>query len=41
MPNVYLRKGLYDEIVKRGFDVSEYVNRLVEEALRKEVEKHE
>jgi post-segregation antitoxin (ccd killing protein) len=39
MPNVYLRKELYDEIVKRGFDVSEYVNRLVEEALRKEVKK--
>jgi len=35
MANIYLRKQLYDELVKRGLDPSTYVNRLVEKDLAK------
>jgi len=35
MPNVYLKKELYDEIVRRGFDVDEFVEEAVREALKK------
>jgi post-segregation antitoxin (ccd killing protein) len=34
MPNVYLKKELYDEIVRRGFDVDEFVEEAVREALK-------
>jgi uncharacterized protein (UPF0297 family) len=34
MPNVYLKKELYDEIVRRGFDVDEFVEEVVKEALK-------
>jgi len=33
MPIVYLRKNLYDRIIREGKDVTEYVNAVVEEAL--------
>lgn len=33
MPTVYLRKELYDEIVKRSEDVSSFVDKAVEKAL--------
>jgi len=35
MATVYIRKDLYDEIVKRGEDVTEFANGVVEEALKK------
>ncbi len=43
MPTIYLRKDLYDEIVKQDRDVSEYVNVTIEAALNptKEGKKHE
>jgi len=47
MPAIYLRRDLYDEILKRGSEPSSFVNRLVEEALwkrgeeKKEEEKKE
>jgi len=41
MPIVYLRKKLYDEIVKRGHDVTDFVNKAVEETLKKEEKDHE
>jgi len=39
MPTIYLSKDLYDEIVKRGEDVAEFVNKAVKEALEKKEEK--
>jgi len=34
MPQIYLRKDLYDALIKQGVeDVSEYVNELVRKAL--------
>ncbi len=35
VPTIYIKKELYDAIVKMGDDVSEYVNRVVEESLKK------
>lgn len=35
MPTIYLGKDLYDEIVKRGEDVAEFVDKAVKEALEK------
>jgi post-segregation antitoxin (ccd killing protein) len=32
---VYLKKALYDQLVKKGLDVSEFVNATVEAALRR------
>lgn len=34
MANIYLRKELYDRLVRRGFNPTEYVNELVEKALK-------
>ena len=34
MPTVYLRKDLYDRIVRMGNDPSSYVNKVVEKSLR-------
>jgi hypothetical protein len=34
MPNVYLKNELYDEIVRSGADVIEFVNTNVENALQ-------
>jgi len=36
MPTVYLRKDLYDQIVKHGKDVNVFVNRIIEEELWKQ-----
>ncbi|MEM4975993.1 MAG: hypothetical protein QXT64_01560 [Desulfurococcaceae archaeon] len=41
MPTIYLRRDLYDEIVRRGYDVTEYVNKVVENALKTEQPKPE
>lgn len=35
MPTIYIRKDLYDEIVKKGDDVTVYVNENLERILRK------
>jgi len=35
MANIYLKKRLYDELVKQGLDPSKYVERLVENDLAK------
>jgi len=35
MAIIYVRKGLYEEIVRRNEDVTEFVNKAVEEALKK------
>jgi len=32
---VYIREELYNEIIRRGFNPKEFVNRVVEEALKK------
>ncbi|MDD5510433.1 MAG: hypothetical protein PHI12_06470 [Dehalococcoidales bacterium] len=37
MPTIYLRKDIYDELVKSGKDPNTYVNNTVEAALKKEV----
>lgn len=37
MPTVYLRKDLYDEIVKKGKQVSEFVNNQIEQILKPKV----
>ena len=34
MPTVYLRKDLYDAIVKNGNNPSEFTNKQIEEALK-------
>jgi len=34
MPTVYLRKDLYDAIIKASGDVNQYVNTMVENALK-------
>ena len=34
MPQVYLKKEYYDELVKRGYNVTETVNVLVEKFLK-------
>jgi post-segregation antitoxin (ccd killing protein) len=34
LPQVYLKKELYDQLVKKGLDVSEFLNATVEAALR-------
>jgi len=34
MPTVYLRKDLYDKIVRMHREVNSYVNKLVEKALQ-------
>ena len=39
MPTVYLRKDLYDKLVKKGLDASEYVNALVESSIEHEAER--
>ncbi|MEM3895384.1 hypothetical protein [Thermofilum sp.] len=36
MPQVYLRKELYEKLVKLGYDVNEIVNSLVQSFLEKE-----
>ena len=33
MPTLYIKATLYDEIIKRGLDATEYVNRVVEATL--------
>jgi hypothetical protein len=38
LPTVHLRKNLYDGIVKRGEDVTEFVNRVVEAVLKEKIE---
>lgn len=42
MPQIYLRKELYDKIIRMGEKATQYVNKLVEERIEKielEVEK--
>ena len=40
MPTVYLRKDLYDAIIKARHEVNQFVNKVVEDALKaKEVSK--
>ena len=34
MPTVYLRKDLYDKIVRMRCEVNSYINKLVEKALQ-------
>ena len=34
MPTIYLRKDLFDTIVKMGKEVNSFVNKVVEEALK-------
>lgn len=34
MAQLYLKKELYDSIIKRGFDVTEFVNQAVEMSLK-------
>jgi ribosomal protein S16 len=36
MPQVYLKKEYYDELVKRGYNVTETVNMIVEKFLKEE-----
>jgi hypothetical protein len=36
MPTIYLRKDLYDAIIKRGEEPTNFVNRVVEKALKEE-----
>ena len=36
MPTVYLRKDLYDSIIKAKQEVNQFVNRVVEDALKPE-----
>ena len=36
MPTIYLSKKLYDELVSRGKDINEFVDKTVTEALKKE-----
>lgn len=36
MPTVYLRKDLYDKIVQKGFDVTKYINDVIEASFEKE-----
>jgi hypothetical protein len=33
LANIYLKKKLYDELVRRGFDPTKFVNELVSEKL--------
>ena len=33
MANIYLKKRLYDELVRRGIDPTKYVNEVVSEKL--------
>ena len=40
MANIYLKKKLYHEIIKRGFDPTQYVNQIISEKL-KEMSKNE
>lgn len=35
MPQVYLRKELYEKLVRLGYDVNEIVNKLVQSFLEK------
>jgi hypothetical protein len=35
MAQIYLKKELYDEVVKKGFEVTKFVNSAVEIALKK------
>ena len=39
MPQVYLRKGLYDKLVQLKTDVTVFVNEAVEEKLKEEKQK--
>ena len=39
MPTIYLSKDLYDEMVKRGENVAEFVDKAVKEALKKKEKK--
>lgn len=34
--NVYIRTDLHERIIRKGYNAAEYVNRKVEEALKKE-----
>jgi len=36
MPVVYIRVELYNELVRRGHNPTEYINKLLEKALREE-----
>lgn len=36
MSNVYIRKELYIELIKKGYDPVEFVNKAVEEKLKKQ-----
>jgi len=34
MPAIYLRKDLYDEIIRQNQDVTEFVNKAIAEAVK-------
>ena len=34
MPMIYMKKNLYDELVKRGLDPAKFVNQFVEKHLK-------
>jgi len=36
MPNIYLKKELYEKIVRKNKNVTEYVDTAVEDALQRE-----
>jgi hypothetical protein len=39
IPSIYLRKDLYDEIRKLNKDVTGYVNKIVEESIKGDIQK--
>ena len=39
MPTIYLAKELYDEMIRRGEDITEFVDKAVKEALKKKEKK--
>jgi len=41
LPTIYLRKELYDLLVRQQLDVTEYVNHSVEESLNESEEREE
>jgi len=36
MPSIYVKKDLYDELIRKGVDVTDFVNEAVKEKMEKE-----
>ena len=36
MPSIYVKKELYDELVQKGIDVTDFVNEAVKEKMERE-----